>query len=418
MLKTESVMVRCNYNNVEYYMSKGYKFNQFGDLIQVSVDDILPTSKVLVESVCDNCGAEFSQTFVRHIDTLKQYQKDLCSKCRRSLSHYSPMLEISPDQIQKEIMDACAKKEYRLLSHPKDIESIYEKIKYICPEHGETESPVRVLLNGGGCNKCARSSGAKSAASSTLHLRRDILYQNVLKEAHKKGYAIITPKDQIINNHSYIEYLCPIHGKQKMRVYNLSNGKGCPECGLIKLRDCFQLNPEEVESRINELGSKLLNKYDYINQDTKNLQVTCLLCDSVFVTSLSHFVQHGGQVCPDCSYKRSLGERRIFKYLKDKNINFEQEKRFDDCKDQRCLPFDFYLQDYNLCIEFDGQQHYVDGYFPTSIEYTQKHDSIKTKYCADNHIDLLRIPYWEIDNIGQILEMKLHEDMVSSHAKV
>ena len=74
------------------------------------------------------------------------------------------------------------------------------------------------------------------------------------------------------------------------------------------------------------------------------------------------------------------------------------------------MPFDFYLPDYNLLIEFDGIQHYeirghfggYDGFVDTKIR-----DTIKNIYCKDNNIDLLRIPYWDYKNIENILVNKL-----------
>ena len=35
----------------------------------------------------------------------------------------------------------------------------------------------------------------------------------------------------------------------------------------------------------------------------------------------------------------------------------------------------------------------------------QLKDSLKTQYCKDNGIQLLRIPYWEFNNIEKILKM-------------
>ena len=37
----------------------------------------------------------------------------------------------------------------------------------------------------------------------------------------------------------------------------------------------------------------------------------------------------------------------------------------------------------------------------------QKRDEIKTKYCIDKNIPLIRIPYWEYDNIENILAREL-----------
>lgn len=101
--------------------------------------------------------------------------------------------------------------------------------------------------------------------------------------------------------------------------------------------------------------------------------------------------------------------------LKKSDVEFIQEKSFTDCIDKHALPFDFYLPDLNTCIEYDGEQHYFNiKYFGNSLESVQEHDRIKTKYCEDNGIKLIRIPYWEYDNIETILttELNIHKDIV------
>ena len=71
------------------------------------------------------------------------------------------------------------------------------------------------------------------------------------------------------------------------------------------------------------------------------------------------------------------------------------------------MPFDFYLPAYNLCIEFDGEQHFKSikhfgGEKRLSIQKIK--DNIKTEYCKNNNIKLLRIPYYDFNNIEKILE--------------
>ena len=89
-------------------------------------------------------------------------------------------------------------------------------------------------------------------------------------------------------------------------------------------------------------------------------------------------------------------------------LKYERQKRFDDCKDINTLPFDFYLNDYNVAIEYDGEQHYMpvnwngkmsDEELNRAFELVQFHDKIKTEYCEEQNIQLIRIPYWEKNNI-------------------
>src|ERR1035437_7209279 len=110
------------------------------------------------------------------------------------------------------------------------------------------------------------------------------------------------------------------------------------------------------------------------------------------------------------SNKSSIGERLIKTYLDENNIKYEREKKFDDCKNIKELPFDFYLPEYNLCIEYDGELHYK-----SSIQFggekrlnrVKEHDEIKNKWCKDNNIKLLRIHYLKKSRISKILKENL-----------
>lgn len=256
----------------------------------------------------------------------------------------------------------------------------------------------------------------KKRYEGDLRERQLKLYEKALIACNKKGYILISKMEDIENNTSYIVYICPIHGLQKMRIANLISGKGCPECSFAVKSEKYRLSPDEVEKRIADLGGELLNKQDYINRYEKNLIIKCIYCGTPFTTSLVLFTQHGGQMCPDCKDTESIGERRIRNYLESHNIAFEQEKWFVDCRDIKPLPFDFYLSDYNIIIEFDGEQHYKQGHFTHShLSYIQAHDTIKNEYCKNNNIGLIRIPYWDMNNIEAILNNKLlisHKDIV------
>ena len=70
------------------------------------------------------------------------------------------------------------------------------------------------------------------------------------------------------------------------------------------------------------------------------------------------------------------------------------------------LNFDFYLEDLNTCIEFDGLQHFNSIDFfggDKAFEIRKQNDKIKNEYCFLSNIRLIRISYKEIKNINNIL---------------
>lgn len=95
----------------------------------------------------------------------------------------------------------------------------------------------------------------------------------------------------------------------------------------------------------------------------------------------------------------STGELRIRDYLERKSLEYVFQKKYDDCRNINPLPFDFYVPKYDLIIEFDGYHHYYEvKLYNASLETVQKHDGIKNKYCVDNGINIVRIPYWELED--------------------
>lgn len=109
------------------------------------------------------------------------------------------------------------------------------------------------------------------------------------------------------------------------------------------------------------------------------------------------------QSCGCINY--SIGEKNIEKILKQANINFKTQYTIPELKLKK---FDFAIFYQNSIspirlIEFDGQQHFMDrkGLWNSteSLEDIQKRDKQKNQWAKDHNIPLVRIPYWERDNI-------------------
>lgn len=97
-----------------------------------------------------------------------------------------------------------------------------------------------------------------------------------------------------------------------------------------------------------------------------------------------------------CGCIKSGGELEIEYLLKENNINFVEQYSFPQLKNKIVLRFDFALLDeknkLKYLIEFDGEQHYMPSNGHFSKERAEA-DIKKNKYCLDNNIPLLRIPY-------------------------
>ena len=120
----------------------------------------------------------------------------------------------------------------------------------------------------------------------------------------------------------------------------------------------------------------------------------------------THSLQQGKK--SSCGCLISKGEFQIANILMKNNINFISQYKFKNCifPDTKHLAiFDFYLPDKNICIEYDGEQHFYyknNQHTWNTKENHQKvieHDQFKNKWCKQNNITLIRIPYTKINNI-------------------
>ena len=191
----------------------------------------------------------------------------------------------------------------------------------------------------------------------------------------------------------------------KIRQNDIMNGHGCPRCN-----GGLEWNNKRLQDELTKrYGGDYTVLGTVIDAITK-VDIRHNVCGNVWnVKPVSITLE---QQCPYCR-ARSHGEQWIDGWLKDQGVTFNSQQVFDDCRDERCLPFDFYLPSYNLVIEYDGEQHYHPVKMfggKESYEYTHRHDLIKNKYCEDNGINLLRIPYTVkgTEAIGKVIQEKLN----------
>ena len=133
------------------------------------------------------------------------------------------------------------------------------------------------------------------------------------------------------------------------------------------------------------------SKVIYIASNVK-IKIICPVHGEFLQTPAKHLL---GQGCQKCGIE-SNGEKQIVQILNNYSIKYLREHRFQDCKNKKPLPFDFYLPKHNTCIEYDGKGHYQPVKHwggESGLKQVQKNDNIKNMYCYKNHIQLLRIKY-------------------------
>jgi uncharacterized Zn finger protein (UPF0148 family) len=210
------------------------------------------------------------------------------------------------------------------------------------------------------------------------------------KEIHGDFYDY-----SIVNYISYniqVDIICPIHGIFKQKPTDHKDKKrGCQKCGLDKAN----FNKNTTQSFIDKSNIKHTNKYDYsitkYKTIRKHVDIICPIHGKFQQVASTHLKGSGCKIC-----KSSKGELKIFSILNNNTIKNIREYKFDGCINKNKLPFDFYLPDFNICIEYDGEMHFKEierfgG--KAKLDYHLKNDNIKNNFCINNNIRLFRIKY-------------------------
>lgn len=254
------------------------------------------------------------------------------------------------------------------------------KLKMICDKGHECEISFANFKNKG--RRCSKCYGNKK-----------LTYKEVKEEFEKEGYKLIS--EEYNNANEKLKVRCPNNHKWEVAWGKFQSGRRCPYCsGKF-------INHQVAKEFIENCGYKILE--GIVNIGTDRIKLSCPH-NHVYETTFNNF--KSGRRCPQCN--QSKGENAIINILAKYDIKNNPQHIFDDCKFYRVLPFDFYLPNYNIAIEYDGEFHYnmlmgFDEFVNGKIR-----DTIKTNYCKENNIQLIRIPYWEFDNIEKILIKELN----------
>jgi len=263
----------------------------------------------------------------------------------------------------------------------------------ICDNEWGTQA--KNLLQGRGCKKCSDLKKTKS-------------HDKFIEEVSE----IFGDKINIISKYEsankQIKLKCnDCDNEWETKASHLIHEKsGCPKCVAIERGFKSRKSHEEFV-----LEMKHLNKdYEVIGNyetATKKIEIKCKVCDNSWKSIPNSLLRGVG--CPYCNH--SKGEKKISTFLNENNITHETQFSFSDCKDKQVLFFDFFIKDLNICIEYDGMQHFKAIKFfggEKKLKDTKRRDKIKNDYCKDNNIKLIRIPYQQYKIIEEILRNNLN----------
>lgn len=289
-------------------------------------------------------------------------------------------------------------KEYEVINFFKKQGTLY--IKYVCLKHqdkGELNIRYSAFRSGQGCRYCANEKKSKDKLLThqeflnKIKTRKDINDYEILENYTNARIKIL------------VKHL-KCNKEYKIFPSKFMAGCSCPYCqGRYRNEEEFKLqmynlvqDEYKLISKFNKYGEKVEIKHEYCGYEYEVLPKKFL----------------GGNRCPICSGNNSSNlSCKIESFLYNYNLNYKKEFSFKDLKNILPLRFDFavFYEDKLYClIEADGYQHfYDDGLFGKDLNETKRRDELKNEYCKNNNIHLIRIPYYQLKLIDNILEKEL-----------
>lgn len=245
--------------------------NKFGDKFDYSkVNYVNNKTKVII--IC-NIHGEFYQNPCSHLNGHG------CQLCARKITS-------NKKSINAEVFFNRAKEKHsNKYDYSKSIFcGLKREIIIICPFHGEFTQKAGVHLQYG-CTKC-KNDAARSKIEDI------IIAFNVMHNDKYTYYDF----NYYINNKQIINITCPIHNIFQMRIDGHSQGKGCPKCKRVLIKNNSFNNFVAKSNLIHN------NFYDYIPCDDFSVNSLVLIVCPKHNQFIQLAWQHmNGNRCKECS---------------------------------------------------------------------------------------------------------------------
>lgn len=350
------------------------------------------------ENLTIECRCEFE--YVTPFSNFSSGKKMLCDDCRRSEKGIKIGKKRKTHTEFLEEVTSLGGHDFLILG---EYQGYFEKIKVKhlpCDRIWDAvpSSLISGIQRGGGCIECSRKKKTMAKRKTPEKFEEEV-YSLVGDEyIFLEKYELAAIQIRVWHRKCNLEYL--------VSPNSFLTGSRCNVCAMKE----SGMNQRKEDSTFKEEVFELVgDEYSFLEKYQKNntkIKVRHNKCGETYKVQPSNFLS-GGK-CPFCM--SSKGEIKIANILRKREVDFEKEKKFDGCRTTRPLPFDFYVNK-SLLIEYDGEFHFQPARFSKNkekmikkLKSTQRNDRVKNEYCIENKISLVRIPYWELDNIETILD--------------
>lgn len=149
----ELITIKWLTRNKKYYTSLGYVYTKINDSFQVYLRDLLKNSSAHVTAICDCCGETQETPYRNYNKIIAKRGYYLCKSCT-SKENNKKRKEKSKDELYQLFLSKCDEHNCIPTTTMDEFGGLKDKVKYICPFHGETSTVMEGIVHGAWCYEC------------------------------------------------------------------------------------------------------------------------------------------------------------------------------------------------------------------------------------------------------------------------
>lgn len=280
-----------------------------------------------------------------------------------------------------------------------------KEVWWLCENGHEWQQRISTRTRESAIAECPCCRGLKLTLENCLATT----HPEIAKRWHPTKNGDLTPYDIRRYSIKKVWWICDEGHEHETRVCDKNDS--CPICSsqILHNDNCLATVNPKLAMEWHPTKNGDLTPYDVMGFSLRAVWWLCPDCGHEWEAFISNRGNKGSG-CPHCNLFVSKGERRVQECLLKHGLNIDTQYREPNCKNILPLPFDVAVFDEDgilkCLVEYDGEGHfYPIGIYGGEEEFESRkqNDEIKDKYCEDNGIILIRIPYWLLNHIDEVL---------------
>ena len=322
------------------------------------------------------CGKPFERTW----NNMKRQKSFICLDCSRDIENKKKSNDIATIRLEFKKYGFTLLDENEYINNTSNLSTIdSEGYKYYC-------NYANFRYN---------------HSAQRFHKSNIYTIENICHYLKSNDIDLTSSDDKYINATTKMNFTCSKGHKNELSWNAITSGCRCKECHRMEVTK----SDEDFKKELYELYGDEYTCLETYSTNRDKLLFRHNKCEKSFPKRPFEILSGGG--CPHC--KKSKGEDRCESWLLDNDFTYEREYKFEDLLSPNgCrLRFDFAIfknNELEMLLEYDGEFHYRNILEKGKLEKQKLYDSIKDAYVKEHNITLIRIPYWDYENIDTILE--------------